>query len=145
MEGGFYDEYSDLAKMGLATALSAAQSTYGTSDVIITGHSSGGACATLLAFDIARGADEYATMGLTIKSVTTFGSPRAGNYEFVQAHAAFGLPSVRITHWYGIVPHVPMEWLGYHHVVSEVWYNQANSGYTLCSDSASDEDDSCSR
>ena len=39
---------------------------------------------------------------------------------------------------------VPMEVLGYHHVVSEVWYNSANTAYTLCNDSSSGEDDSCS-
>ena len=43
---------------------------------------------------------------------TTFGSPRVGNWEFVKAHAAYGLNSVRVTHWYDIVPHLPMEALG---------------------------------
>ena len=126
-------------------ALASASAAHGTTDVVVTGHSSGGSCATLLAFDIARGATGLAAFN--VKSVITFGSPRVGNSQFVAAHASFGLNSVRVTHYHDIVPHVPEEFMGYQHVPSEVWYEEgysAGTSYTICNDSVDGEDDSCS-
>lgn len=133
VEAGFWDEYSSLSG-GVKEALASAATVHGTHDVIVTGHSSGGSCATLLAFDIARGATDLTGFG--VKSVITFGSPRVGNAEFVSTHAGFGLYSVRVTHYHDIVPHVPEEFMGYRHVVSEVWYAEdyEAGSYTICND-----------
>jgi len=144
VEAGFWDEYTSLSG-GVKEALASAATAHGTHDVVVTGHSSGGSCATLLAFDIARGATDLT--GFSVKSVITFGSPRVGNSEFVSAHAGYGLNSVRVTHYHDIVPHVPEEFMGYRHVVSEVWYAEdydAAGSYTICNDSVDGEDDSCS-
>jgi hypothetical protein len=36
-----------------------------------------------------------------------------------------------VVHYYDIVPHMPQELLGYHHVTTEVWYNEASSSYKV--------------
>ena len=111
---GFYKWHTTLNDAGLLSALESAASKFGTTKLSITGHSSGGAVATLLAFDIARGAVSGFTAD-SIQSVITFGSPRVGNEEFVAAHSSFGLPSWRVTHYRDMVPHVPEEMMGYKH------------------------------
>ena len=43
-----------------------------------------------------------------------------------------------------MVPHVPQEFLGYLHIPSEIWYDEANTKYQLCNDNYESEDDLCS-
>jgi hypothetical protein len=143
VEKGFYAWYTDL-KSGVDTALESLKTKYSTSKIQLTGHSAGGAVATLHAFDIARG--ESSTPGLTLDSVVTFGSPRVGNLAFSEAHDEYidqdSIPSWRVTHYYDIVPHMPEEILGYNHVNTEVWYNEASTSYSICDQSG--EDPTCS-
>ena len=56
------------------------------------------------------------------------------NYNFI---------SYRITHYNDIVPHLPLESLGYNHIPQEVWYNKDNTKYKICNDYYI-EDDECS-
>ena len=67
--------------------------------LLITGHSKGGAMATLAAW-------RFAAEGLPVASVLTFGSPRAGDGDFV---AAFDrkLRQARFEFGDDIVPHLP--------------------------------------
>lgn len=69
----------------------------------ITGHSLGGALATLVAPRLARvTGDDAAVVG-----IYTFGSPRVGNRAFAQAHdARFGRGHFRIALASDIVPHL---------------------------------------
>ena len=69
---------------------------------ISSGHSSGGGCATLLAFDVARGAVDGFT-ATDIKYVTTFGSPRVGDPTFAAEYDAYNLNSARVTHYQDVV------------------------------------------
>lgn len=134
---GFFKLYDSL-KEDIFTNLLAVSNKYDTSDVIITGHSLGGALATLCAFDILYHNIEY-----NIKFHITFGSPRVGNRNFFEQFTTYDIYSKRITHYYDIVPHVPEEVLGYRHINNEVWYNEENSGYVICNDDYV-EDNSCS-
>jgi len=124
-------------------ALAAAASKYSQAAVSVTGHSAGGACATLMAFDLARGAKGS---GLSLKSVVTFGSPRVGNQAFVDAHGQFINPDAtvqwRVTHYRDMVPHVPQEALFYRHVSTEVYYDEPSTTYKVCDGSG--EDPTCS-
>ena len=56
----------------------------------------------------------------------------------------YNINSIRVTHYYDMVPHVPEEFLGYRHISQEVWYNEPNTEYTLCDDENGSEDDNCS-
>ncbi|KAJ1453225.1 Alpha/Beta hydrolase protein [Pelagophyceae sp. CCMP2097] len=145
VEVGFYGWYAALLKNGLATALAQAAAKAGTTSVKATGHSAGGACATLLAYDLLVGALP-GLEDLQLKQHYTFGSPRVGNAAFAADFgakiSAASVPSFRITHFHDIVPQVPPEASYYHHVAQEVWYDEFFTNRTECDGSG--EDPNCS-
>ena len=104
--------------------------------LIITGHSSGGATASLLAYDLV-------SLSYTNIQLYTFGSPRIGNKEFVNSFMSFDIQSNRITYKKDIVPHLPEELFGFVHIPHELWFT-SSSKYKLCNDEDGKEDDSCS-
>jgi len=66
----------------------------------LTGHSLGGALATLAAIDL------KSRLGLPVDSLYTFGCPRCMNAALA-SHSAALIPTVRrMTHWRDVVPHV---------------------------------------
>lgn len=104
---------------------------------MVTGHSLGGALATLAALDL------RARFGQIVQLIQ-FGSPRVGNEAFyTKVKQVFGSTDFRVTHANDIVPHWPkaLSHSGYHHIEREVWYTSATA-YTVCNDSG--EDPSCS-
>lgn len=143
VEKGFWGWYTNL-KDGVDSALAAAKTKYGCSEVAITGHSAGASVATLHAFDMARG--ESSTAGLSLKQVISFGSPRTGNSAFYSAHAAAIDANLtaqwRVTHYRDMVPHVPQELMGYRHVSTEVFYDEPSTTHAVCDGSG--EDGACS-
>ena len=105
----------------------------------MTGHSSGAAEATLMAFNL----DIDYLQNYRIYSLVTFGSPRVGNLEFINFLGNYNFISYRVTHYFDIVPHLPQESLGYSHIPQEVWFNEDNTKYKLCNDRYK-EDNKCS-
>ena len=73
-----------------------------------TGHSLGGALATLVAVAM-KGEQAHREVKLL-----TLGSPRVGDHSFARHAEAMGIEHLRIVHAYDIVPRVPK--LGYWHV-----------------------------
>lgn len=136
IEQGFYITYEDLERDIIKTLLNLADK-YKTTTIYTTGHSLG-AISTILAFEIFYFYPEF-----VIEFDATFGSPRIGNQEFVDAFRFADIKSTRVTHYYDIVPHLPQEFLNYKHVPNEIWYNKDNTDYKVCDDSM-DEDSSCS-
>ncbi|MFF2089786.1 lipase family protein [Paenibacillus sp. NPDC058174] len=67
----------------------------------ITGHSLGGALATLCAVDAAANTNH------TAPNLFTYGSPRAGNPEFVKVFTAYVPSSLRIANLFDIVTYAP--------------------------------------
>ena len=134
VEKGFYtiytNMYEDIHKV-------IEKYTQYTQCIIFTGHSLGGAIATLFAYDMVKQNNKNI-------HVITFGSPRVGNEEFVQDFITMQdtNASYRITHKYDIVPHVPQEFLGYLHIPHELWYYE-DDHYMDCDDSEK-EDSQCS-
>ena len=66
--------------------------------VLITGHSLGGALATLAAYDITRAAEEQCPIKVHCM-VYTFGAPRVGNHAFARDYrhkVSFSPPSAQI-------------------------------------------------
>ena len=79
--------------------------------IFLTGHSLGGAIATLAALSIKI--FHYNT-NLTC---VTFGSPKPGNKCFAQLYSDLEIPTYRIVNSSDIVPSLPRWWQGdYHHV-----------------------------
>lgn len=137
VDKGFYDLY-DILKPDVMSIISDMTRKYGTKKLFITGHSLGGALATISAFDIM-----YNVFPYDVSYLITFGSPRVGNVYFSDYFNAYSIYSKRITHYYDIVPHVPEEFLGYKHISNEIWYNEDNTKYTICND-LDNEDPTCS-
>ncbi len=71
----------------------------------VTGHSLGGAMASLVSHRLA-------SEGFPIRAVYTFGSPRAGDRKF---RDAYRLPNYRFVNDNDLVPHLPLRWC-YSHV-----------------------------
>ncbi|KAJ7549548.1 hypothetical protein O6H91_07G057900 [Diphasiastrum complanatum] len=116
--------------------------------ILITGHSLGGAMASLCALDLA------VNFGTKDVQLITFGQPRIGNAAFAAYFNAFVPETIRVTHGHDIVPHLPpyFSLLGprsYHHFAREVWLTELNFGILrlefefICDSSG--EDPLCSR
>ena len=73
--------------------------------ILVTGHSLGGAMATLVSHRLA-------IEGFPVRAVYTYGSPRAGNRAF---RDAYQLRNYRFVNDNDLVPHLPMHWC-YRHV-----------------------------
>lgn len=138
VEKGFFTAYT-YVNTELIVNIGILSTKYSTTNIIVAGHSLGGALATLMAYNIVNEYNKY-----SIINVFTYGSPRIGNENFVKSFEKYNIPSHRITHYYDMVPHVPEEFVGYLHVSNEIWYNEDNSHYKLCNDYNIPEDDSCS-
>ena len=87
-------------------------------DCIFTGHSLGGALATIAAMD-------FATLSsIRIKAVVTFGSPRVGNGKFARSYTRlFGDVTERYVNYCDPVPLFPGALLGFRHVCPPRWWN----------------------
>lgn len=87
--------------------------------VILTGHSLGGAQATLAALDLP-----------SIIEVVTFGSPRVGDPDFVAYYQSLGLSTTRYVNMSDPVPWLPGYMAGYRHCSPCLWWNgKAWSGW----------------
>lgn len=108
-------------------------------NILVTGHSLGGAIATLAALEL------RIIYGNSVHLIN-FGSPRVGNKSFAnKVNELFnGDNSFRVTHDNDPVPSVPFKlfWdFGYHHISREVWYsgNEVND-YVICDSTGEDSD-----
>lgn len=81
----------------------------------ITGHSLGGALATLAAIDFA-----LTEVGRFDIELYTFGAPRVGNKQFQELYNKHIPKAFRFVNGLDIVPSVPRTWQGYHHIGNEI-------------------------
>ncbi|KAH7708821.1 Protein F25A2.1, partial [Aphelenchoides avenae] len=100
----------------------------------VTGHSLGGALASLAAGSLAQ-QGIYPSANIRLY---TFGQPRTGNVAYAQAIEHLVPEAYRVVHSHDIVPHVPPQGFeGYRHHKTEVWYNNnamtPGSSYKICS------------
>ena len=94
--------------------------------VWVTGHSLGGALATIAALDI------KAAFNPEMK-VYTFGQPRVGNARFATYFASRIPDSFRVIHYADIVPHLPPIDLNFRHYETQVWYDFGMESFKICS------------
>ena len=87
---------------------------------IITGHSLGGALATVFAVQVHY---RYKNFWKRDNNLITFGSPRVGDAVFAKQHDLIIPPEkkLRIVYDRDIVPHVPLLSLGFRHVNREIF------------------------
>jgi len=103
-------------------------------NLVIMGHSLGGAQATICAMDLLY------NNGLSTRLVT-LGSPRVGDSDFYNNFDPSKIQHIRFTHDNDAVVHLPPEWFGFKHVQHEVWSH--NGQLVECNDSQG-EDTQCS-
>lgn len=109
-----------------------------TARVLITGHSLGGALATLCFLDLMDVlGDDVAFAPLYV-----FGTPRVGNAPFATYTASRGVPIYRLVHHRDPIPHLPLKRWGFHHPPQEVFYDSLQKSYKMCDGTG--EDPTCS-
>mmetsp|Transcript_18041 Transcript_18041/g.57713 ORF Transcript_18041/g.57713 Transcript_18041/m.57713 type:complete len:278 (-) Transcript_18041:231-1064(-) len=129
---GFHNSYFSL-RDEILQAVSALRQSHPGAGIAVTGHSLGAAMAGVCAADLLD-------RGESVSRLVTFGQPRTGNqafYDFVSNRVG---QTYRVTHHHDAVPHVPFEWMGFHHVSTEVYYSD-DTTFKTCNGSG--EDSSC--
>ncbi|KAI8387503.1 lipase prepro protein [Blakeslea trispora] len=92
--------------------------------VVATGHSLGGALATLAGLELYQREQRLSPANL---SIYTVGSPRVGNPEFAYYVASTGITVSRSVNERDIVPHVPPANFGFLHPGVEAWTKSAGN------------------
>ncbi|CAA3014605.1 lipase [Olea europaea var. sylvestris] len=146
---GFYSAYYNTTlRPGVLNAVKEAMDSYGKINIIVTGHSMGGAMAGFCGLDLSL------ALGKQNVQVMTFGQPRIGNAAFASYYSQVVPNTIRVTNGHDIVPHLPPYYhyfrqKTYHHFPREVWLYNIGLGsliYTVekvCDNSG--EDPKCSR
>lgn len=132
---GFFAAYNGVQGQ-VINAVRALFKSYPSARILFTGHSLGGALASIAAVDLKE------QLGLSSSIITfyTYGSPRVGNQAF--SDYVFGLfPNggyQRVTHYNDVVPHVPPTAFGFNHIGDETWYFNAGTdlSYRVCKNQA---------
>ncbi|EYC01591.1 hypothetical protein Y032_0106g3773 [Ancylostoma ceylanicum] len=129
----FYDGFMRIWKAGMEADMKLLTEQYPDYEIWVTGHSLGGAMASLAA---------HAIVGSGIADskklkLITLGQPRTGDKVFAKNHTASIDYSFRVTHWRDVVPHIPSfdeRPAGYYHHKSEVFYKKGMSpkDYIVC-------------
>ncbi|CAI5447994.1 unnamed protein product [Caenorhabditis angaria] len=134
----FYDAYLALWQGGLEQEMRNLKYKYPNYEVWVTGHSLGGALASI-------GASWIVKAGLFQSSkikLLTVGQPRTGDYDYSMWHQNTFAYSYRVVHHRDLVPHVPFQYeisdkdKMYHHR-TEIWYNNnmtIGSTYHVCAE-----------
>ena len=108
MHRGFVDAY-----FSVRDQIHAYLRSHPVTNVTVTGHSLGGALATLCAVDVQY---NFSTIAIELY---TFGSPRVGNGGFRDSFNQRVPNSFRFVYGMDIVPALPRPWQGYSHVDTE--------------------------
>ncbi|KAK0411925.1 hypothetical protein QR680_005921 [Steinernema hermaphroditum] len=143
----FYEAFKAVWKGGMSDDYETLRKELPDYEVWVTGHSLGGAMASLCAATISH----LGQVNPTKLKLLTFGQPRVGDQAYADAHDALVPFSYRVVHNRDLVPHVPPEILpdgglldGYRHHKSEVWYAnkmRVDDSYHICNE---DEGKKCS-
>lgn len=146
---GFYSAYHNTSLgPGILNAVERTRDVFGDIQVMVTGHSMGGAMASFCALDLT------VNHGIRNVQLITFGQPRIGNAIFASYFNKNVPHAIRVINGHDVVPHLPPYYYyfpskTYHHFAREVWLNNIGFGRQfyniekICDDSG--EDPTCSR
>ncbi|CAG8746511.1 33996_t:CDS:2, partial [Racocetra persica] len=160
VHGGFYHAYERVKNSILWTIqwmMTRKENSCRGYDVVITGHSLGGALSSFLAIDIKRYILDPIVRSSTQSThwllpftihLTTIGEPRVGNHiyaKILQTQLISQSPSLkhkvtRITHKNDIIVHLPPLKEGFIHHVHELWVKNNNQSF-FCNDIVEDSED----
>ncbi|PSN09956.1 lipase [filamentous cyanobacterium CCP5] len=105
------------AYFAVRSAVLAASEAVEVRRIIATGHSLGGALATIAALDIQYNITSRKQAGI---AAYTYGAPRVGNQAMVESYNRRVPDSHRFVYGWDVVTRVPRLWQGYTHVDQEV-------------------------
>ncbi|EGD72617.1 hypothetical protein PTSG_04353 [Salpingoeca rosetta] len=136
---GFYEAYQEVK----GTVDRFVESTFRQNPnyrILVTGHSLGAALAAMCSLDLSI---QFPSASIYHY---TFGQPRVGNAPFYDFFKQSSIKaSFRFVHNRDIVPHLPLEAMGFHHIATEVFYKEQFSGpESLHECNGSGEDPDCS-
>lgn len=132
----YYKAFMRLWNFGLERDIIQMREKYPEYKFLVTGHSLGGALASLASLWMAY----YNHISPSQLYLYTFGAPRAGDVEYATIHGRYVTNNIRVVHGYDAVPHYPPRIVSffrlapYHHG-TEVFYIDAsnyNSSYKEC-------------
>ncbi|MGB3137620.1 MAG: lipase family protein [Nodosilinea sp.] len=106
-----------MAYFAVRQALLDAMESFEGQHVVVTGHSLGGALATIAALDIQYNLGEKRDLSF---EVYTFGAPRVGNQAMVESYNDRIPNSYRVIYGWDIVTRIPRSWQGFAHVEEAV-------------------------
>ncbi|CAJ0938884.1 unnamed protein product, partial [Mesorhabditis belari] len=136
----FYNAFLDVWNGGMKDDFLSLKNQYPGYALWVTGHSLGAAMASLCAGYIV-------SVGYYDKNavkLVTVGQPRIGDSTWAKWHDANVPYSVRVVHSHDVVPHLPLEDMGYSHHMTEVFFKgdmKTSSSFVVCE---ADESKSCS-
>ncbi|EHY54120.1 Lipase [Exophiala dermatitidis] len=116
VHSGFLDSWTSVKPL-IQNAVDGARAAYPNYAIVSTGHSLGGAIATLAAAGLR-------TAGYGV-SLYTYGSPMVGNVALATFVTGQTGQNFRVTHANDLVPKLPGYLLGYAHVSPEYWITSA--------------------
>jgi hypothetical protein len=121
LHNGFLNSWGDV-KQQTIIAVKAARATNPSYTVIITGHSLGGAIATV--------SGAYLRVAGIPCDINTYGSPRVGNSNFVNFVNSQAGAHYRVTHNFDPVSRYPSRLFGYSHSSTEFWLSTSSATTT---------------
>ncbi|ORX72380.1 alpha/beta-hydrolase, partial [Linderina pennispora] len=123
---GFLAGYKSTAD-GIKKNIADLAAKYPDYKIVLTGHSLGGAEATIAAADIVLTRQEWVSK----LQLWTYGEPRVGTPAFVNWLSQQPFPIYRVVNKGDLVPQIPTRSLGFQHHSQEVWYSP-NDGTKFC-------------
>ncbi|CUS15272.1 unnamed protein product, partial [Tuber aestivum] len=117
LHSGFYNAFIN-AFPPILTSVNSLRAQYPSYKLVVTGHSLGGALATITA-------TEFRRLGYTTE-LYTYGAPRIGNNKFSE-FVTQSSGNYRVTHLNDPVPRLPPVALGYYHISPEYWISYGDS------------------
>ncbi|RPA97725.1 alpha/beta-hydrolase [Choiromyces venosus 120613-1] len=117
LHSGFYNAFIEAFPPILAS-VNTLRAQYPSYKIAVTGHSLGGALATITA-------TEFRRLGYTTE-LYTYGAPRVGNDKF-STFVSQSSGNFRVTHLNDPVPRLPPVAMGYYHISPEYWISRGDS------------------
>ena len=121
IHSGFYSDWLRLRHYGLTKMIKSMFAGYPDADILITGHSLGGALAQIAALELKQD-ETYNTLSIGKVHVITYGSPRWCDATIATRYGKVVDSSWRVVNQYDIAPTVPWQAMGYHHTGSMLMY-----------------------
>jgi len=139
VEHGFYGAWTALADGGLTARIQSLFTARPGTDMLVTGHSLGGALAQIAALEMKANPIYSTALSIGDVNVITFGSPRAFNYELATYFNSATTSNWRVTNEGDPAPSVPLQSMGYYHTAIEIHYTDAAARtYDQCDGSGED-------